>query len=105
MSHRENNGRFKKGNPGGPGRPARMVETDYLASLSEQVPRDAWASIVSNAVESAVKGDPKAREWLSRYLLPNDKGNHLSKIAELETQGGDGADNDAPRDTHDLDAK
>lgn len=66
-----------------------MVETDYLASLSEQVPRGAWASIVSSAVESAMKGDPKAREWLSRYLLPNDKGNHLSKIAELETLGSD----------------
>lgn len=88
MSGRDNTGRFKKGNPGGPGRPSRMIETDYLASLSEQVPRDAWAAIVADAVSRAREGDAKAREWLSRYLLPTDKGSNLLRLAAREATGG-----------------
>ena len=87
MSTRDENGRFKKGNPGGPGRPARMIESDYLATLSEQVPSEAWATIVVDAVSRARNGDAKAREWLSRYLLPNDKGNNLLRLAAREAAG------------------
>lgn len=57
MSERRNNGQFKKGNPGGPGRPPRMVEMDYLSALSEHVPREEFAEIVRDAVARARNGD------------------------------------------------
>jgi hypothetical protein len=43
---RDDNGRFAKGNPGGPGRPRRAVEADYLAALSQAVPLEKWRDIV-----------------------------------------------------------
>lgn len=68
---RQTNGRFAKGNSGGPGRPRRRVEADYLAALCDAVPPDAWQAIVRRAVADAKEGDAKARDWLSRYLLGN----------------------------------
>ena len=67
---RDQQGRFAPGNAGGPGRPRRRTEADYLAALSDQVPLDAWSQIVGRAVGDAIAGDAKARDWLSRYLLP-----------------------------------
>jgi hypothetical protein len=63
-------GRFLAGNSGGPGRPRRVIETDYLTALSEAVSLDAWCAVVGKALEQAQSGDAKAREWLSTYLLP-----------------------------------
>lgn len=66
---RDNNGRFAPGNPGGPGRPRRTVERDYLAALGEAVsPRD-WQEVVARALADAKAGDGKARDWLTRYLI------------------------------------
>lgn len=67
---RDQHGRFAPGHAGGPGRPRRQTEASYLAALSDQVPLDAWARIVDRAVTDAMTGDAKAREWLSRHLLP-----------------------------------
>ncbi len=67
---RDRRGRFAPGNAGGPGRPRRRTEADYPAALSDQVPLDAWSQIVERAVADAIAGDAKARDWLSRYLLP-----------------------------------
>jgi hypothetical protein len=50
---RDANGQFTKGNPGGPGRPRRSVERDYLATLSEAVTLNDWAQICKSAVEKA----------------------------------------------------
>ena len=62
-------GRFAQGNPGGPGRPSRQTEREYLrAMLAACTPED-WREIVARAVEDAKEGDPKAREWLARYLV------------------------------------
>ena len=66
---RQANGRFAYGNQGGPGRPRRKVEEDYLVALAEAVPFDLWQRIVSKAADDALNGDAKAREWLSNYLL------------------------------------
>lgn len=66
---RDENGRFTAGNPGGPGRPRRAIERQYLAALSDAIPLDEWRAIVSRAVQDAKDGDAKAREWLSRYAL------------------------------------
>jgi hypothetical protein len=63
------NGRFAPGNAGGPGRPPRQTEREYLrAMLAGCTPED-WREIVDQAVEDAKGGDAKAREWLARYLV------------------------------------
>jgi hypothetical protein len=67
--YRDGNGRFAAGNSGGPGRPRRAVEQDYLATLVNAVPLARWMRIVDRAAEDAERGDPKARQWLSEYLL------------------------------------
>lgn len=68
---RNANGRFAPGNPGGPGRPRRETEAAYLQALRDSVDLDDWRAIVSRAVADAKQGDAKARDWLSRHLLPN----------------------------------
>ncbi len=62
-------GRFLPGNPGGPGRPRRAVEREYLATLSDNVSLDDWAEIVQANVKRAKQGDPGARDWLASHLL------------------------------------
>ena len=67
---RDHMGRFAAGNSGGPGRPKRQAEEDYLQTLSERVPLALWAEIVDKAASDAAAGDAKARDWLSKYLMP-----------------------------------
>ncbi len=83
---RAHGGQFAKGNVGGPGRPRRVVETDYLATLSEAVPLDAWQAIVARAVEDAKCGDARARDWLTRYLIGSEPP-RLLDLAARETRG------------------
>lgn len=68
-SGRNPDGTFAEGNPGGPGRPRRAVEREYLAALSDALLLDDWREIVGKAIEDAKDGDAKAREWVSRYAL------------------------------------
>jgi hypothetical protein len=84
---RDSNGRFRPGHPGGPGRPRRAIEADYLASFSDAVPMEAWKRIVGRAVEDAEKGDAKAREWLSAHLMAKPDGNGLLMLAASEEAG------------------
>lgn len=72
-SDRLPNGKFAPGHAGGPGRPKRAVEQDYLLALTDGVSLAAWAKIVARAVADATKGDAKAREWLARYLIGDRK--------------------------------
>ena len=62
---RDEHGRFAEGNAGGPGRPRRTVERDYLAVLSEAVSLDDWRAVVARAVDDAKAGDARARDWLA----------------------------------------
>jgi hypothetical protein len=87
-SDRDSKGRFVPGNPGGPGRPRRTVEQDYLLALSEAVTIEKWKQIVESAVTAAVQGDDKARTWLSKYLL-GDSLPGLVKLAAWEAEGVD----------------
>lgn len=66
---RDEAGRFAQGNRGGPGRPRRAVELDYLAALGDALTLTDWKEIVTRAVTDAKQGDPKAREWVGRYAL------------------------------------
>jgi hypothetical protein len=68
---RNDDGKFSFGNHGGPGRPRRVTERDYLLTLSEECPPETWREICQRAVRAAKAGDAKARDWLSRYLLGN----------------------------------
>jgi hypothetical protein len=85
-SGRQAGGRFATGNAGGPGRPRRAVEVEYLAALNEVVSIDDWKEIVLYAVREAKNGDPKAREWLAKYLV-DGIGNPLFQLAVRERQG------------------
>jgi hypothetical protein len=82
-SDRNANGRFAAGWRGGPGRPHRSVETQYLTALREAVPLETWGRICEAAVAQAVAGDAKAREWLASYLI----GRPIQAVAVEEPQG------------------
>jgi hypothetical protein len=84
--HRDANGRFAVGNPGGPGRPRRAVEQDYLATLADAVPLKKWKRIVSRAVEDAEAGDAKARRWISEHLVGRQP-DALTALAATELAG------------------
>jgi hypothetical protein len=84
---RNANGRFAPGNPGGPGRPRRAVEREYMAVLSQSVDLKAWRRICNKAVEDAEAGDRYAREWISRYLLGEEKPMSLRDLAADEAAG------------------
>jgi hypothetical protein len=87
---RDDRGRFAPGNAGGPGRPRRVVEGDYLRGLSDAVPPEKWPQIVATAVDQAVAGDPKAREWLGAYLVGKPTGDGLTMLADAEARTGAG---------------
>lgn len=70
MKERRPNGQFSKGNPGGPGRPSKATEDEYLAAVGDAVPLDIWKTICQRAAQDATKGNAKARDWLSKHLLP-----------------------------------
>jgi hypothetical protein len=97
---RDDNGRFAKGNPGGPSRPRRAVEADYLAALSQAVPLEKWRDIVETAVDQAASGDAKAREWLGSYLAGKPTGNALRKLAATEFQAAKVGGDAVPGDGH-----
>ncbi len=80
--HRDANGRFTDGNPGGPGRKARQVELEYLMTMETIVSGEAWQAIVKKATQDAIEGDAKARSWLSAYLL----GMPISRVQEVEEE-------------------
>jgi hypothetical protein len=79
-SGRSNNGRFASGNPGGPGRPRREFEREYLTAISDAVPLADWRAVIARAVSDAKGGDAKARDWLARYLI----GDSLRQLAEAD---------------------
>ena len=69
MTDRDERGHFTAGNAGGPGRPRRAIETEYLRAVSDAVPLEAWTAIVERAVSDAKDGDDKARNWLAKYVI------------------------------------
>ncbi len=71
---RNSNGTFADGNLGGPGRPRRVVEADYLRALTEACSIEDWRQIVARAKADAKKGDAKAREWLAGFVVGSPQG-------------------------------
>jgi hypothetical protein len=76
---------FQKGQSGNPkGRPKKAVEEKYHAILVTEVKPDAWARIVTKAVQQAEEGDPIARKWLGDNLIG-------LPVQRNEVTGADGA--------------
>lgn len=69
-TERDQQGRFATGNRGGPGRPKRETEREYLGVILRLCPPKTWGHIVEKAVADATNGDDKARAFLAKYLLP-----------------------------------
>jgi hypothetical protein len=82
-SGRDSGGKFAAGNAGGPGRPPRATEREYLVALSESCSTHDWQEIVTRAVDDAKDGDAKARSWLAGYLIgePGSRGEMLHSLA------------------------
>jgi len=67
---RDEKGRFVKGASGNPqGRLPKEIEQTYLQVCESTCPFDVWREIVAKAVEQAKRGDARARQWLSDYLM------------------------------------
>jgi hypothetical protein len=66
----------------GPPPPRRAVERDYLAALADLVPLDTWREICQKTVDAAKAGDPKARDWLARYLIGREPMKLLALAAD-----------------------
>ena len=54
-------GKWAVGNPGGPGRPPKEVETRFSVLLKETVTEDDFVEIILVAVKQAKKGQWRAR--------------------------------------------
>jgi hypothetical protein len=67
---RDGRGRFAQGWRGGPGRPKRQVEEDYLEAFRRAVSIEDMVAIVETAVAQARDGNGRARDFIARYLLP-----------------------------------
>ena len=69
MLERDENGRFTKGNAGGPGRPTKSKEEKYYLVTQRAVSLKDWRAVVKRAVDQAIQGDAQARKFLAEYLL------------------------------------
>ncbi|MDD3663461.1 MAG: hypothetical protein PHT84_06455 [Candidatus Pacebacteria bacterium] len=59
-----------KGASGNPqGRLPKQTETSYLQVSESVCTFDVWREIVAKAIEQAKRGDARARQWLSDYLI------------------------------------
>lgn len=52
---RNKNGTFATGHPGGPGRPRRAVEEQYLLAISDACPLDKWKQIVDSGGQGCLE--------------------------------------------------
>ena len=88
---RDGKGRFARGNPGGPGRPHRETEREYLAILVSACPLGTWREVCARAVEDALAGDARARQWLASFLIgaPPNPAPSLFALAVEEMSASD----------------
>jgi hypothetical protein len=84
---RQANGRFAKGNPGGPGRPRNPVSA--IAGELDRLGVEAAPDLMRNTVAKARKGDLKATEMVLRRVWPTRR----NRPIELDPGPGDGLRN------------
>lgn len=81
MVARDSKGRFVKGASGNPqGRLPKEIEQTYLQVCESTCTFDVWREIVLKAIEQAKRGDARARQWLSDYLM----GKPLSMLTAVQ---------------------
>jgi hypothetical protein len=61
------------------------VEIEYLATLGSVVTLEKWKKVIETALEQAIKGDDKARQFLSKYVL-GETPTTLAAIAAAEVK-------------------
>lgn len=78
---------FKKGWKGGPGRPRKRTEEQYLNATINKVLLGDWGEVVMKALEDAKMGDDKARKFLANYLMgmPEKHIDHTTDGEKLNT--------------------
>ena len=62
----------------------RPVEREYFATLNSVATLDVWHRICQRAVDDALAGDAKARDFLAKHLLQTDR--TLTLLAAEESQ-------------------
>lgn len=91
---RDQQGKFTNGNTGGPGRPKRAVEEDYLGAFVDNVSIEDWVEICKTATQKAKQGCHKSRQFIAGYLvgqprktirLTNDEPDLTQQCFELMT--------------------
>jgi hypothetical protein len=60
----------------------RPIERDYLSSLNDVVSLEQWEAICQRAVDDAIAGDPKSRDWLAKWLLGRERMPLAKLVAE-----------------------
>lgn len=73
------------------GRPSRLVETEYLHAIMGVATLQEWRVIARKAVNQAKEGDPKARDWLSKYLLGPERAQAERQAATVTVDNGTGS--------------
>ncbi len=68
MAGQSSSTKFKKGNPGGPGRP-KSVNTDYAKLIRDCLTPTAAFEIIDRAIADAKSGDARARAWLFSHVV------------------------------------
>jgi molybdenum cofactor biosynthesis enzyme len=75
---------FKPGWKGGPGRPKRQTEREYLDAAIARCTPERWQKIVDKALEQAEKGDATARAWVSAILIGKEPRALQEMVDELQ---------------------
>jgi len=72
MEERDSRGRFTRGNCAGRGnhggRPKHYA-TEYADVMKQGLTLKSWRKIVDRAIEQAIEGDHRARQWLAEYVM------------------------------------
>ena len=84
---RQANGRFAKGNPGGPGRPRNPVST--MAGELDRRGVDVAEELMAMTIEKARKGNLEAAEMVLKRVWPARR----NRPIELDPEPGDGLRN------------
>ncbi|GAB6167483.1 hypothetical protein JCM19992_34830 [Thermostilla marina] len=84
----------------------RPIEREYLATLNEVVSIDTWRAICKRAVDDALAGDAKARDWLAKWLLGMET-RQLTVLAaeEVETGPTEAADREIAARRQEIEAE
>lgn len=81
------NGRFAKGNPGGPGNPHGRAVAQLRSALFAAVSAEDFKAVIAALVEQARTGDvPSIRELLQRLLGPPESADFVERLEAIERQ-------------------